>query len=67
MTKLKPYDTVIYRGPIWPEENLRPGDVGVVLEDYGDGNYEVQLDDPDWTAKVIFSFPGSQLQKKPPH
>jgi hypothetical protein len=62
--KLNQYDRVRYCGPFVSDENLAPGDVGTILEDYGDGYYEVQFDGPDgMTAKAIRAFPTGHLEK----
>lgn len=63
-TKFKQFENVRYRGPAWIGTNLRPGDVGAVMEVYEDGYYEVQFDDSNGlSAKVVCSFPEGQLEK----
>ena len=62
--KFKQFENVRYRGPTWLSVDLRPGDLGAIMEVYEDGYYEVQFDNADaLSAKVVHSFPERQLEK----
>ena len=56
------YSRVRYVGSANVEEKLKPGDIGYVIEDYGDGNYEVEFSDPDGTTRVLVVIAGSDLE-----
>lgn len=50
--KLALYSRVIYDGPDGLYECIARNDVGYVIEDYGDGNYEVEFSDVDGSTKA---------------
>ncbi|ATF87192.1 DUF4926 domain-containing protein [Burkholderia gladioli] len=60
--RLPIYSRVRYVGPVNVEEQINPGDIGYVIEDYGDGNYEVEFSDPDGTTRALAVIAGSGLE-----
>lgn len=47
----------------WDKElHLSPGEIGYVLEDYGDGNVEIEFSLPDGTTWLQYTLPKSKLQ-----
>lgn len=43
---IKMYSRVRFIGPIVDFPELKENDIGAIIEDYGDGNYEVEFSDP---------------------
>lgn len=50
--KISIYNRVRYVGPENPHNGLSVGDIGYVIEDYDDGNYEVEFSNADGTTRV---------------
>ena len=50
--KISIYNRVRYVGRENPHDGLSVGDIGYVIEDYGDGNYEVEFSNADGTTRV---------------
>ncbi|WP_354678909.1 DUF4926 domain-containing protein [Cupriavidus plantarum] len=46
------YNRVRYVGREDAHDGLSVGDIGYVIEDYGDGNYEVEFSNADGTTRV---------------
>ncbi|NYI01187.1 DUF4926 domain-containing protein [Cupriavidus plantarum] len=46
------YSRVRYVGREDAQDGLSVGDIGYVIEDYGDGNYEVEFSNADGTTRV---------------
>lgn len=65
MRQLNELDTIRYVGPFDRELALATGEVGVVLEDYGDGNYESEFSLPDGTTWPQCALPNSSLELIP--
>lgn len=59
--KIAIYSRVRYVGPENAEERLNSGDIGYVIEDYGDGNFEVEFSNPDGTTRAQVVIPGREL------
>jgi hypothetical protein len=55
------YSRVQFVGPVNDYPDLRIGDIGYVIEDYEDGNYEVEFSNPDGSTRVQAVTPGSYL------
>lgn len=49
---IKLYAKVKYVGDGLDQAGLAMGDVGYVIEDYEDGNYEVEFSNPDGSTRV---------------
>jgi hypothetical protein len=43
-------------------EGIRVGDIGYILEVYGDGYYEVEFSDINGETICIFAFPETELE-----
>ena len=43
---IKMYSRVRFIGPTVDFPELKENDIGAIIEDYGDGNYEVEFSDP---------------------
>ncbi|AHB76648.1 MULTISPECIES: DUF4926 domain-containing protein [Pandoraea] len=56
------YSRVRYVGLVNVIEQINPGDVGYIIEDYSDGNYEVEFSDPDGTTRALVVIAGSDLE-----
>jgi hypothetical protein len=56
------YNRVRYVGASGKVEQVSPGDIGYVIEDYGDGNFEVEFSDPDGTTKAQAVIAGQDLE-----
>jgi len=56
------YDRVRFIGPSGLVSSLRLGDIGYVIEDYGDGNYEVEFSNADGTTRVQEVIAGEHLE-----
>jgi Domain of unknown function (DUF4926) len=50
--KISIYNRVLYVGPVNVQEKIYPGDTGYVIEDYSDGNFEVEFSNPDGKTKT---------------
>jgi hypothetical protein len=59
---IKIYDRVRYIGTKDFCEDLGYGDKGTVVENYGDGNYEVDFSNADGTQDVVMAFPEEFLE-----
>jgi len=55
--KIKIYERVRYIGPSDCFERIKPSDVGYVIEDYGDGSYEVEFSEPDGVTRAQEALP----------
>ncbi|MGO4815217.1 DUF4926 domain-containing protein [Cupriavidus sp. 2MCAB6] len=60
--KIPLYNRVRYVGREGSYEGLRWGDIGYVIEDYCDGNYEVEFSNPDGTTRVQAVLAGRDLE-----
>ena len=60
--EIKEFDTVKYVGEWDKKIGILPGEVGTVVEDYGDGNVEVDFSFPDGTTWLQFSFSKEDLK-----
>lgn len=56
------YSKVCYIGPVNVQENINLGDIGYIVEDYGDGNYEVEFSGPDGITKALAVIAGTNLE-----
>jgi len=56
------YSRVRFFGMERLREGLRVGDIGYIIEDYGDGNYEVEFSNTDGTTRVQAVIKGSDLE-----
>jgi hypothetical protein len=56
------YSRVRYIGPVNLQDQINSGDIGYIIEDYGDGNYEVEFSQPDGTTKALVVIPGRDLE-----
>ncbi|HDR9837045.1 TPA: DUF4926 domain-containing protein [Burkholderia multivorans] len=59
------YDRVRFIGPRGSVSSLSPGDIGYVIEDYGDGNYEVEFSNADGTTRVQEVIAAEYLENAP--
>ncbi len=50
--KLTLYSRVRYVGPSGLYDCIEPNDVGYIIEDYDDGNYEVEFSNADGSTKA---------------
>ena len=62
LMKIPLHSRVHYLGREGSNEGLRCGDIGYVIEDYCDGNYEVEFSNPDGTTRVQAVLAGSDLE-----
>ena len=58
---IKIYNRVRFVGPVKDYPDLRIGDIGYVIEDYEDGNYEVAFSNPDGSTRVQAVIPDRHL------
>lgn len=56
------YSRVIYVGPNSLYDCIESNDVGYIIEDYGDGNYEVEFSDVDGLTRAQSVIPEAFLQ-----
>lgn len=56
------YCRVRYVGSVVFQEQVRRGDIGYILEDHGDGNYEVEFSRSDGTTKWWGAIAESDLE-----
>lgn len=56
------YSRVIYVGPNGLYDDIEENDVGYIIENYGDGNYEIEFSDVDGSTRVQSVIPESFLQ-----
>lgn len=59
------YDRVRFVGPRSLVSSLKPGDIGYVIGDYGDGNYEVEFSNADGTTRVQEVIAVEHLENAP--
>lgn len=55
------YAKVRYVGTTSHQE-IAAGDVGYVIEDYGDGNYEVEFSRPDGTTRALVVLSKKEIE-----
>jgi len=60
--RLSIYSRVRYVGSVNVQEQISPDDVGYIIEDYSDGNYEVEFSNPDGTTRALVVIAGSDLE-----
>lgn len=60
--KINAYDAVEYLGGFESDLKLPKGEVGYVVENYGDGNFEVEFSFPDGTAWLQCALAQSVLR-----
>jgi hypothetical protein len=46
------YSRVIYVGPNGLYDDVEENDVGYIIENYGDGNYEIECSDVDGSTRA---------------
>ena len=56
------YNRVRYVGPVNVQEQINPGDIGYIIEDYGDGNYEVEFSEPDGVTRALVVIDARDLE-----
>lgn len=56
------YNRVRYVGPVNVQEQINPGDIGYIIEDYGDGNYEVEFSDQNGTTRALAVIAANRLE-----
>jgi hypothetical protein len=59
---MKQYQTVRLLTDKYMDEGIRRGDIGVILEDYQDGHFEVEFSDVNGITKALFAFPKDELE-----
>lgn len=62
MNRVREYDAIRYAGSFRPDLALAPGEIGMVLEDYGNGNYEVEFSFLDGTTWLQCALSGADLR-----
>jgi hypothetical protein len=60
--KISIYNRVRYVGLANDQDRIYPGEIGYVIEDYGDGNFEVEFSNPDGTTRTQAVIAGSDLE-----
>lgn len=60
--KIAIYNRVRYVGATNTQERINSGDIGYVIDDYGDGNYEIEFSAPDGTTRAQLVIAGSDLE-----
>jgi hypothetical protein len=60
--KIPFYNRIRYVGREGSHEGFTWGDIGYVIEDYGDDNYEVEFCNHDGTTRVQVVIPGDDLE-----
>ncbi|KWD61418.1 hypothetical protein WL76_27395 [Burkholderia ubonensis] len=60
--KISIYNRVRYIGQSNAQERIYPGDIGYVIEDYSDGNFEVEFSNPDGTTRAQVVVAGRDLE-----
>lgn len=58
---IKLYSRVKFFGPVKDYPDLHTGDIGYVIEDYEDGNYEVEFSNPDGATRCQIVIPENYL------
>ncbi|WP_086924169.1 DUF4926 domain-containing protein [Variovorax sp. JS1663] len=56
------YSRVRYLGVANGQERINPGDIGYIIEDYGDGNFEVEFCRADGTTGAQAVIAESDLE-----
>ncbi|MGN5479987.1 DUF4926 domain-containing protein [Cupriavidus basilensis] len=56
------FNRVRYVGLQNSHDGLRVGDIGYVIEDYGDGDYEVEFSNADGITRVQVVIPSRELE-----
>lgn len=56
------HSEVTYCGPADAYPELQPGDIGYILEDYKDGNFEVEFSNPDGSTRLLVVLPHKFLR-----
>lgn len=64
--KINEYDAVEYLGDFDSDLKLPKGEIGYVLDDYGDGNFEVEFSFPDGTTWLQCALPATALRAVAP-
>jgi len=59
---MKPYQSVRLTTDKYLKDGIKKGDVGVILEDYGDMNFEVEFSDEKGITIALFAFPAEDLE-----
>jgi hypothetical protein len=60
--KISIYNRVRYVGLANDQDRIHPGEIGYVIEDYGDGNFEVEFSYLDGTTRTQAVIAGSDLE-----
>ncbi|PWU29944.1 hypothetical protein DK254_07305 [Pseudomonas sp. RW407] len=60
--KLALYSRIRYIGPSGLYDGVKVNDVGYIIEDYDDGNYEVEFSDADGSTRAQSVIPEDFLQ-----
>lgn len=60
---MKIYDRVKLKTDKYKEHGIRKGDIGTILEDYGDGYFEVDFSDDKGNTIALFAFPKSEMNQ----
>lgn len=56
------YYRVTYVGPSGLYDGINENDVGYIIEDYGDGNYEVEFSDIDGSTRALAAISSIHLK-----
>lgn len=56
------YSRIVYIGPNGLYADVNERDVGYIIEDYGDGNFEVEFSGADGSTKAQFAIPEGFLK-----
>lgn len=60
--KISIYNRVRYLRPLNTKDEIKTGDIGYVIEDYGDGNFEVEFSDPNGVTRAQVVISGHHLE-----
>lgn len=59
---MKPYQKVRLLTNKYIDEGIKNGDIGVILENYDDNNFEVEFFDKNGITIALFAFPKEELE-----
>lgn len=60
---MKVYDRVRLKTDKYLSEGIKKGDIGVILEDYEDGCFEVEFSDINGVTIALFAFPKEDFEE----
>jgi Domain of unknown function (DUF4926) len=59
---MHPYQVVRLLTNNYQNEGIKKGDIGSIIEDYGDNHYEVEFSDSNGITIALLALPGGELE-----